>query len=201
MPTKAAVREMLPAEAVDLREEVLLLEELARLAQGQRGEAARKHHAALLARSLVVGWELLGADVAAGLAQDQDPLDHVAELTDVAGPEHGLQERARVLAQAAQRQALGAVEHADEVLGQERDVLAPLLERGDVDGHHVQAVEQLLPERAPAMAAVRSRLVEEITRMSTWTFSVPPTRANCWSTSTRRILDWVASGMSATSSK
>ena len=44
-------------------------------------------------------------------------------------------------------------------------------------------------------------MVAEITRTSTRTVWAPPTRWNAWSTSTRRIFDWVPGGMSATSSK
>ena len=44
-------------------------------------------------------------------------------------------------------------------------------------------------------------MVAEITRTSTRTVSAPPTRWKAWSTSTRRIFDWVPGGMSATSSK
>jgi hypothetical protein len=101
----------------------------------------------------------------------------------------------------SRRQALLGIEQRDEMLGKLGNVLAPVLQRRHLDRHHVEPVIEFLAEAAAAISCARSRVVDEITRRSTRTFAVPPTRVKDWSTSTRRILDWVPSGMSATSSK
>ena len=72
--------------------------------------------------------QLLGLDRPVVGAEDQRPLQRVAELAHVARPAHGLQLRLRLRRQRPQRQALRAVEVLEEVLRQLGDVLAPRLE-------------------------------------------------------------------------
>src|SRR5690606_19744058 len=134
------------AEAVDLGQQVFPLEKLARLAQGQRGEAARQHDPPLLRLAIALPRQLARRYRAAGLAEDQYPLDDVPQLADVAGPGHRLHQRLGFLAERAQRQALRLVEALDEVARELGDILAPLLERRDGDGHDVQPVVEFLAE-------------------------------------------------------
>ena len=80
------------------------------------------------------------------------------------------------------------------------NVLPPLGEARHLDGNDAEPVIEILAEAADGDEAGRSRLVEETTRISTFTFLAPPTRWKVWSTSTRSTLPWVSIGMSASSS-
>ncbi|MBA3394951.1 MAG: sigma 54-interacting transcriptional regulator, partial [Deltaproteobacteria bacterium] len=78
-------------------------------------------------------------------------LDHVDELADIAGPRVGLQGGHRLAGQPAdlrdvvQTVVLTVVE---EVLHEERDVIAPLAQRRQVQAHDAEPVEQVLAEPA-----------------------------------------------------
>jgi hypothetical protein len=95
------------AETVDLRQQVLALEDLARLAQRQRHQVLRaavhgeRHVGADLLGEHVGGDDRVG--VAAG--EDHQPLDVVSELAHVAGPVMRLQHSDGVLADAARSKA------------------------------------------------------------------------------------------------
>ena len=85
------------------------------------------------------------------------PLDHVLELAHVPRPRvaleqlHGLRrDRARTALPISLREALA------EVLGEERDVLAPLAQRRGPDRDDVQAVVEVLAERASAAPGPRA---------------------------------------------
>ena len=83
----------------------------------------------------------------------------------------------------------------DEVLDEQRNVLAALAQRRNVDRHDGQAVVQVLAESFPSCTSCRrSRLVAAITRTSTWRVRVSPTRSNVRSWSTRSSLAWSAGG-------
>ena len=89
-----------------------------------------------------------------------------------------------------------------EVLDEQRNVLAPLGERGEA-----QARRRAAGSRGPrgnarrAPAASRSWLVAAISRTSTRIGWLPPTRSNSFSWSARRSFACVSSGMSPTSSR
>src|SRR5437762_10389603 len=139
------------AEPRDLRQEVFALEHLAGVAQRQghdlaalvpfddggcdRGDLVRQH---------------VGVYRLSGIARrhDQQPIDDVAQLADIAGPGVGLQRRQCVLAKLARLDARrrGAPRH--EMAGQERDVFAPLAQGRHPDRHDVEAVEQIFAEAA-----------------------------------------------------
>ena len=89
-----------------------------------------------------------------------------------------------------------------EGVGQERHVAAPSPQRRDLDRQHGEAEEEVLAESScstePAQVAVGGRHhphvdAERLRR--------PPTRSNCFSCTSRRILPWSGSGMSPISSR
>ena len=148
MPTKAAVREMLPPNRVTWasrysrsntsRASQRQRHDLAALVpfddgRGDRGDLVRQH---------------VGADRLLWVAgrHDQQPVDDVPELAHVAGPGIGLQRGQRILAELARRHSgrLGRARH--EMPRQERDVLAPVAQRRHFDRHDAEAVEQILAE-------------------------------------------------------
>ena len=90
---------------------------------------------------------LIGSLTVAG-RQDQQPLDVVAQLADVARPGMDLQHGDRVVAQPAPGQALRRLQGVDEIVDQFGDILAPLRQGRHADRHDVQAVEQVLAEPA-----------------------------------------------------
>ena len=61
-----------------------------------------------------------------------------------------MQHRLGLGRKAALRQALGAVEHVDEMARQFGDILAPVLEAGHGDRHDIEAIIEFLPEAARA---------------------------------------------------
>ena len=136
------------AKAVDLGQQIFALKDLARLAQGQRRHGATQNDAARGIGLHLLSGQFAGLDHARAVAQDQHPLDHIAQLAHIAGPLHGLQHCLGFWREDALRQALGAVEHVDEMARQFRDILAPFLQRGHRDRHHVQAVVKFLTEAA-----------------------------------------------------
>ena len=134
------------AEARHLGQQILALEDLARVAQRQLHDLAAllpaQHRGRVLAD--VVG-QRVGADrPAAGRRQDQQPLDDVAQLAHVARPVVALQGRQRVLADRPRRQAGGVGDALQQVVGDFGDVLAALAER-----RHAQAPRHSAGGKAP----------------------------------------------------
>jgi hypothetical protein len=78
---------------------------------------------------------------------------------------------------------------AEEVAGQDRDVLDALAQRRQRQVDDVDAVVQVLAELAGRDHAARSRLVAAMMRTSTLRVSVSPTRLNVPSCRTRSSLD------------
>src|SRR5947207_7983384 len=78
--------------------------------------------------------------------EDQRALDHVLELADVAGPPVALEDRERRGGHGAHGLAELRRPVLDEVGDEQRDVLAPLAQRRDVDRDDVEAVEEILSE-------------------------------------------------------
>ena len=134
------------AKPVDLCQQVFPFEEFARLTQGQSGEAAGQDHPALFARRIIHRRQFPRRDVTIAVAKDQNAFHDVTQLPHVARPDHRLEKRARIICQTAKRKPLRAVQNADEMFGQKRDILAPFLEAGHMDRHHVQAMVEFLPE-------------------------------------------------------
>ena len=85
-------------------------------------------------------------------------LDHVLELADVAGPARR-RRGARARRRRSPRTALPSVSRvaAEEVVDEQRDVLAALAERRDRDPHDVEAVEEVLAEAAGGDLGRRGR--------------------------------------------
>ena len=86
--------------------------------------------------------------VAAG--EDRRPLDHVAQLADVARPGVVLEQAHGVLVDALDRLAVARVELVQEGLDEERDVFLALAQRRQLDGEDVQAVVEILAQLAAA---------------------------------------------------
>ena len=80
-------------------------------------------------------------------------IDQVAQLAHVARPGRAREHVQRRLRRTAAARLLAAAEVGD----QRRDVLAPLGQRRHADREHVQAIEQILAERAGARRAPRDR--------------------------------------------
>ena len=80
-------------------------------------------------------------------ARDDGRLDRVLQLAHVAGPIVRHEDVDRLVAHPVDAGPLQAQSlPIDEVAHQERDVLAPLAQRGEMDMDHLQAVEEILPE-------------------------------------------------------
>ena len=82
------------------------------------------------------------------LRQQRHPLDHVAQLADVAGPAITEERVAGVVGQRAGGPPVVGAGAGQEVLGEEQDVPAPLAQRWQPDGQHRQPVVELLAETA-----------------------------------------------------
>src|SRR2546425_3308658 len=96
-----------------------------------------------VARLMEVGGKRLGfEDVSA--AQDQRPLDHVLELSDVARPTVVLEDRERVGAHSLHGFAELRRDLSDELCRQERDVVRSLPKGRQVDKDDVQPIEEVL---------------------------------------------------------
>ena len=100
-------------------------------------------------RCWISGPEIGDVDLRAAVAERERALDDVFELADVAGPGVGHQPPQRVLRHRhmTRRHLLGA-ELLEEVLHQQRNVVAPLAQRGQLHRDHVEAIEEILAERA-----------------------------------------------------
>ena len=80
----------------------------------------------------------------------------------------------------------------DEAAHEQRDVVAPLAQRRQVDVQHVEPVVQIRAELAALhRARAAARFVAAMTRTSTWIGCAPPTRVNSRSSSTRSSLTCV----------
>ena len=77
---------------------------------------------------------------------DQQPLDQVAQLPDVARPVIELHHFQRLWGDVFDPQPLFLRMHAEKMPGQQRDVLFPLAQRRDHHRQHVQPIEQVVPE-------------------------------------------------------
>ena len=90
--------------------------------------------------------QVLGLDHGTGRGDDH-LLDDVLELADVAGPVVAGQAR-----EGLARERLGGhpplLEPLQDVVDQERDIIEPLAERGQLDRDHVEAIVQILAEPA-----------------------------------------------------
>ena len=153
MPTKAAVREMLPPKRVTWASRYSRSNTSRASRSGRRMISLPLSHLTHgRARSAVISCGSMSARIGSrGVARrhDQQPVDDVAQLAHVAGPGIGLQRRHRVLAELARRRCRAASARArHEMAGQQRDVLAPLAQRRHPDRHDVEPVEQILAEPA-----------------------------------------------------
>ena len=123
-------------------------------------------------RSRLHGWagqELGQEDGPARL--EQGLLEHALQLADVARPGVAPQRPPAPPGRraACHRLAQLAAEAAEEVVDQQRQVVAALAQRRQLDGEDVEPVVQVAAERARrATSSSRSRLVAAITRTSAW---------------------------------
>ena len=81
------------------------------------------------------------------------------------------------------------------VLHEERNVLAALAERRQVDRDDVEAVVEIFAEPAGRDGFLRSRFVAATRRTSTRRGPLEPTRSNSPSCSTRRSFTCISTGM------
>ena len=98
-------------------------------------------------------------------------LNHVFQLTKIAGPGVTLQGRQRCRVDVEQLLAKLAIEVGGHATGQQRDVLAAIAQRRQVEGHHVEAVievfaeatrRDLAGERAPVVFRELRRPFEDL---------------------------------------
>ena len=82
------------------------------------------------------------------LTQDDGPLDHVLQLSNVPGPAILFEERQGLVADPADPLAFLLGIPFDQVLDEERDVTGALTQRRHVHREHVESVEQVLPKAA-----------------------------------------------------
>ena len=134
--------------------------------------------------------------------QDDRPLDRVLQLPDVARPVAGRRAGATRPRRDAAPSAKPARGRLDEVLGQQRDVLAALAQRRDLDREHVEPVEQVRRGSGPPRPPPRGRgSWRRRSARRPCAAASPPTRSNSFSWSTRRSLACIASGISPISSR
>jgi hypothetical protein len=88
----------------------------------------------------------LGRVQALAVAHDQQPLHGVAQLPHVAGPGVRLEGRLGTGIELRRPAAVLLAPAADEMPGQQRDVLAPLAQRGQAHREDVEPVEEILSE-------------------------------------------------------
>src|SRR5216684_2501042 len=137
------------AEAGHLGKQIFTLEHLARVAQRQAHDFA-----ALVpfddsgSDRADLGGQHVGTDRLAHLARshDQQPIDGIAQLADIARPFVSLQGSHRILAELARREPGGACGPGHEMTGKQWDILAPLAQRRHPDGYDVEPVEQILAQ-------------------------------------------------------
>ena len=79
--------------------------------------------------------------------QQHQPLDHVAQLAHIAWPRVLLQQRVR-LGREVHVALVGLVGTVQKMQRQRVHVFTPLAQAGQAYGHHVEPVEQILPEAA-----------------------------------------------------
>ena len=107
-----------------------------------------------LDRRAQLGREVLGREH--GAARERDgALDAVLELADVPGPRVVHQQHHRLVGDVRDRLLVAFGVVTEEVLGEERNVLAPLAQGRERNRHHLQAVEEVL-----AKAAATHQLLE-----------------------------------------
>ena len=78
--------------------------------------------------------------------QDHDAFDIIAELSNIARPIVGLQDRYGVLSELAQRLTRGMREGTAKMLNEAWDVLAPLRKRRNTNRNDAQPMIEILPE-------------------------------------------------------
>ena len=106
-------------------------------------------------------------------------LDRVIELADVAGPGVLEQHLHRAALEPGQPLAIALRVLPQEVLREQRQVLAAIAQRRQPDLDGVQAEQQVLPEPARrSTSSVRSALVAEMIRTSTRRVRDDPSRSN-----------------------
>ena len=120
-----------------------LLELLDRLGEGSGPRRALRGPDAI--GTDAVG-KMLGPDRPAIFGQGHRPLDLVLELADIAGKRVRLEHRHGLRRDRRDRPPGPATGRAEEGLGEDRDVLAALAQRGERDGEHVEPVVEVAPE-------------------------------------------------------
>ena len=142
MPSRRAVS-VFTRSALRVRlEDQLALEIVEDLGQRQ---LARHVEAILLAAALEELRQRGRRDLVA-LGEHERLLDRVLELAHVAGPVIGHDPAERGVADGADARVGLRAELGDEVRAQERDVLAALAQRRQLDRQHVEPEEQILAE-------------------------------------------------------
>ena len=110
-----------------------------------------------------------------GVGKDHKTFDDIFKLSDIARPVVVLQAFDGGLGHLLLGNILLEAMLFEKILDQKRNVVCTLSQRRDMDGNHVQAVEQVLPEFVFSDARSKSLLVAAKMRTSTSTVLDPPT--------------------------
>ena len=90
----------------------------------------------------------VGGQKHVGIAEGAGALDGVFQFAHIAGPVVSVEHVECVVGKAHLRAAAAGGETMEEKFGEQTYVLSALTERRDVDAHDIEAVEQILAERA-----------------------------------------------------
>ena len=112
------------------------------------GRAERCFGAGDTLRALHEHGEMFGFDALGLGVQDEDALDDVAELADVAGPVVLLERGEGGVGDLDVGAAVLLAELGEELAGEERDVFLAVAQGRDVEGDDVEAVEEVFAEVA-----------------------------------------------------
>jgi len=137
-----------------------------------------------------------------GARQRHRLLQHIEQLPHVARPRRRHQQLHRLGREPQPLAPIALGQAPQEMVGQQRYVLAPLRQRRNGELHHVSADSRDLRETPPtAMRSSNLRCVAEITRTSMSWDSCEPTGRTVRSSSARNSFTCSEGGMSPTSSR
>src|ERR1700753_3230356 len=81
-------------------------------------------------------------------ANDDEALDEIAQLADVAGERIAHQDFHRGIAEFARALSVGGAELVQKIFRENRDVFLAIAQRRNKEGNYVQSIEKILPESA-----------------------------------------------------
>src|ERR1700752_1847509 len=127
---------------VDFLQDVLALIGFASLVQ--RAEV----FVALFSATMHEHWQMPALDAVNLRIENQDALENILQLTDIAGPGILFEQIDCVVSDLYARPSILAPENAEKFADQRLDVLFSLAQRWDEERHHVEAVKKVLPKIA-----------------------------------------------------